>query len=120
MSRLVFAALAVLAVSAGTHAKGAVADLSGSWVLTASPSPAMSPTVRSFGPAITISQSANSVTLLDAGLSVTYQADFLEHDLPKVPRLANTVRYFTDASTSGLGTYRAYLNAAQLVVVRRD
>jgi prolyl-tRNA editing enzyme YbaK/EbsC (Cys-tRNA(Pro) deacylase) len=40
MSRMVFAAIAVLAVSAGVSAKGAAADLSGRWVLTASPSPA--------------------------------------------------------------------------------
>jgi len=122
MSRKAFAAaFALLALSvAGPRAKEALVDLSGRWTLTDSPSPAISPSVSPFGPAVTIRQSGTSVALTDAALSVTYEADRLEHDLPNATRPANTVTYFTNASTSGVGTYRASLSAAQLIVVRRD
>jgi hypothetical protein len=112
------AVMAWLAVSvAGPHAKGAMVDLNGRWTLTAAPIPT---DVNPFGSAITISQSAMSVTIADSTMSVTYEADRIDHDLPKATRPANTVAYFTNAATSGVGTYRASLTAAQLVVVRKD
>jgi len=115
------AAFALLAMSvAGPGAKGALVDLSGRWTLAESPNPAISPSVSPFGPSITIRQSANSITLTDSALSVTYEADSLDHDLPQATRPANSVSYFTNAATSGVGTYRAALSAVQLVVVRRD
>ena len=115
------AAFALVIVSAGApRAQGTVVDLTGRWTLADSPSPAVSPIVNPFGAALTISQSANVVTLTDATQSVRYELDRLEHDLPQVARPANTVSYLTNAATSGVGTYRASVSTAQLIVVRRD
>ena len=122
MSRTALAAvIALVAVSvAGSHAQSTVVNLTGRWMLTDSPSPAVSPSVNPFGATLTISQSANAVTLADSTLSVTYQLDRIEHDLPKAARPSNTVSYFTNVATSGTGTYRASVSSAQVIVVRRD
>ena len=40
--------------------------------------------------------------------------------MPKAVRPANTVSYFTNMATSGVGIYLAHLSDAQLIVVRRD
>ena len=122
MSRTALAAvIALVAVSvAGSQAQGTAVNLTGRWMLTDSPSPAVSPSVNPFGATLTISQSANAVTLADSTLSVTYELDRIEHDLPTVARPSNTVSYFTNVATSGTGTYRASVSSAQVIVVRRD
>ena len=110
-------ALAAVSV-AGPHAKGMVVDLTGRWSLTTAATPW--PNSNPFGSTLAISQSANTVTLVDSALSVTYQTDQNEHNLPNAPRPANTVAYLTDAATTGVGTYRAFLTDAQLIVIRKD